>query len=64
MCFSYARGVARTGPGGGPNLANVGLSVVGRVSVRFPYMLLTGRGAGGVPGNQKTPPKYATVYPL
>ena len=40
------RGVATTGRGGGPNLANV--SVVGRVSVKFPcYMLLTGRRGGG-----------------
>ena len=49
------RGVARTGRGGGggPDLANV--SVVGRVSVKFPcYMLLTGRGEGS--GHPPPPP--------
>ena len=41
------------GGGGGPYLANV--SVVGRVSVKFPcYMLLTGRG-GGQPKKTNTP---------
>ena len=50
----FCRGVARTGPRGrGPNLANY-VSVVGRVSVKFPcYMLLTGRGGGGVRATQK-----------